>query len=90
MAVRRGWVTTRPASPRCARPARSDPAISRPASTASVCSPSAGPIHSLPPGVADSLGTTPGMRQSRPSGSVTVCSISRARNCGSANMSATE
>jgi membrane-associated phospholipid phosphatase len=57
-------------------------------STSRVCSPSSGPSHSTPPGLAESLGTMPGMRIAAPSARVASSSISRAWYCGSAAMSA--
>lgn len=49
-----------------------------------------GPTQSAEPGVADSLGTMPGMRNGLPSGKRAERNISRARNCGSRNMSSAE
>src|SRR5262249_37054043 len=57
-------------------------------STASVCSPSFGAGERMAPGVAESLGSTPGTLSGSPSPAVTCSMTPRAAKCGSAAMSA--
>ena len=51
--------------------------------------PNSGPIQRVPPGVSDSFGTTAGSLTGEPSVKRCCSIMPRARNCGSANMSAT-
>ena len=66
-----------------------NPINPNPRNTASVCYPSFGPSPRVPPGVAESLGTTAGTASELPSASDACSIIWRALNCSSSNMSAT-